>query len=246
MQTLPTPNPSTLTQLLRRRDVWRGRRAQRLGDVRATGFVGLDGHLVGGGWPVGALVEVGAAQLGSGEWLLLSHGLRASMADGGYLLLVNPPALPCGAALAGLGIALERLLVVRAAQRGELLAAVLEGLNAGCVEALMFWEGQRALSYAELRKVQLAASQGRSLCVGLSTGRMRGHSPAALRLELQAQKTGVQVHIRRQRGGEADMRLTLPWPAHWALHTVEPSVLQPLPAAPAPATATILPLEAPG
>ncbi|GAB3277861.1 translesion DNA synthesis-associated protein ImuA [Parahaliea aestuarii] len=242
--------PSSLNQLLRRGDVWRGRRALRLGDVRPSGFAELDRHLVGGGWPLGALVEIGAPRLGSGEWLLLSRSLRDSAAEGGYLLLVNPPALPCGAALAQLGIPLERLLVVRASQRNELLAAVLEGLNAGCIRLLLFWESRRALSYAELRKVQLAASHGHSLCIALSTGSMRSHSPAALRLALQPRRAGAQVYIRRQRGGDAGLQVTLPWPANWALRTFDESAGLPLSSAQQqarpPVAAAVLPLEAPG
>lgn len=231
---------SGLNKLLRRTDIWRGRRADHLGAVRATGFAGLDRILVGGGWPLGGLVEVSYPQPGSGEWHLLSGALQHSAGGRGYLVLVNPPALPCAAALAQLGVPLERLLVVRCANKAELLVAVLETLCCDCAQMLLFWEARQSLSYAEWRKVQLAAANTGALCVALRPGRQPGHSPAVLRLALQAGVEGPLLTIHRQRGGPAGGEFRLSWPAGWALQPFDPALTH----QPPQSAGRVLPLQA--
>ena len=49
--------------------VWRADElARNVGATRPTGHAALDAVLPGGGWPVGALVEVLQPQAGQGEW----------------------------------------------------------------------------------------------------------------------------------------------------------------------------------
>lgn len=215
-----------LDNLLRRGDIWRGRRAGRRGEVRETGLSELDRHLGGGGWPLGGLVEVSYPRLGSGEWRLLAGALRHSAGHGGYLVLVNPPALPCAPALVQLGVPLERLLLVHPGNRADLLCAVLETLRSGCAQGLLFWEARQALSYADLRKVQLAAADTDALCLMMRVGRRPGASPAVLRLALAAGEGGPELTILRQRGGPADVRLALSWPAGWSLQPFDPFLVQ--------------------
>ena len=83
------------------------------------------------------------------------------------------------------------------------------------------------LGYAELRKVQLAAAESDALCIMMRKSRQRGtHSPAVLRLELQSRLQGLQLHIRRQRGGLADVQVQLPWPQGWTLQPFDPALMQ--------------------
>jgi hypothetical protein len=59
--------------------VWRADElARQAGATRPTGHAVLDAVLPGGGWPVGALVEVLQPQAGQGEWRLLLPALGAS------------------------------------------------------------------------------------------------------------------------------------------------------------------------
>jgi protein ImuA len=84
--------------------VWRADElARNVGATRPTGHAALDAVLPGGGWPVGALVEVLQPQAGQGEWRLLAPALAASPA--GALVLVNPPHRPfrAGSGRAGAG-----------------------------------------------------------------------------------------------------------------------------------------------
>ena len=58
--------------------VWRADElARNVGATRPTGHAALDAVLPGGGWPVGALVEVLQPQAGQGEWRLLAPALGA-------------------------------------------------------------------------------------------------------------------------------------------------------------------------
>ena len=53
------PPPTTLEQLLRREDLWRGdsQRFAALRSVVGTGFDLLNAVLLGRGWPTGTLIE---------------------------------------------------------------------------------------------------------------------------------------------------------------------------------------------
>jgi protein ImuA len=215
-------SPLALNDLLYRPDIWRGHRAESVGEVRDTGFANLNQALVGGGWPLKGLVEISYSQLGSGEWQLLSGTLENFSDHPGYLVLVNPPAMLCASALAQMGVPLDQVLIIRSASRNDLLAAVLESLKSGCAQMLLFWEGKYSLSYTELRKVQLASTGSEALCMMMRIGQRRpAHSPAVLRLALQSAMTGLQLNIERQRGGLGDLQVELPWPAGWTLQPVD-------------------------
>lgn len=207
----------SLNDLLHRPDIWRGRRAVHTGEVRDTGFTELNEILVGGGWPLGGLVEIHHDQPGSGEWQLLSGVLANFAEQPGYLVLVNPPALLYASALAQMGVPAERILVIRSRHKSDLLASVLEVLKADCASLVLFWEGRYRLRYAELRKVQLSVAESDALCFMLSNQPQSSASPAPLRLELQPQSSGFHVRVDRQRGGFESAEVELAWPAGWTL-----------------------------
>ncbi len=82
--------------------VWRADELARpAGRVLATGHGLLDLQLPGGGWPVGAMVEILQAQSGQNEWRLLLPALRTSPA--GPVVLVGAPHVPFGPGLAAQG-----------------------------------------------------------------------------------------------------------------------------------------------
>ncbi len=208
-------NP-VLEQLLRRKDVWRGH-ASGQGEVIDSGFEPLNKCLQGGGWPVGELIDVSQANNGHGEWQLFSPAIGRLSQQAGLVVLLNPPALPYGPGLAQLGIDYRALRVVNSRERQAVLAALVDALNAKCCLAVMAWEGNFNWRYAELRKLQLAASNSQGLCLCLRKDRPgRVQSPAPLRVRGQLTAQGLQVQLLKQRGQYQPQVCTLPLPSLWA------------------------------
>lgn len=210
-----TSNPA-LEQLLRRRDVWRGH-GTHTGEVISSGHAKLDPLLQGNGWPLGALVDVSQVSNGHGEWQLFGPAIAKLSQQAGLVLLFNPPALPYGPGLVQLGINHRTIRVVRSQQRQTAIAALIDILNAHCCLAIMAWEGQLNWRYAELRKLQLAASSTASLCLCLRQDRPgRVQSPAPLRLRSQLTQQGLEVQLLKQRGQHQPQLTTLAVPSLWA------------------------------
>jgi protein ImuA len=131
------------------------RSAPDAGGVRPLGLAGIDRALPGGGLPRGRLHELHgeprhAAALGFAVALL-----GRLLADGGHAVWIGPRHELFGPGLAELGLAPERLLVVRARARAARLWALEEALHSpGLVVALA--EIDR-LSLIQSRRLQLAA-----------------------------------------------------------------------------------------
>lgn len=178
---MPSPHEQTLSALKKklRQATPAVARPQGLACRRAV----LDRHLPDG-WPRGELTEILYPYSGIGELNLLAPAL-STLSQAHWLAWVHPPAQPQAAALRQLGYRLERLLVVRTATTADALWATEQVLRSGVCAAVVCW--LQAVSDRQLRRLQLAAEQGR--CAGFllrpdSFGQQR--SPAALRLTLQA------------------------------------------------------------
>jgi protein ImuA len=83
-----------------------------------SGFDALDLQLPGGGWPTGALTELLLPQPGVGELRLLAPLLAALQRAQRSVVWFDPPAMPCAAGLAELGLDMRRLVVVQGAVQG--------------------------------------------------------------------------------------------------------------------------------
>lgn len=222
----PNPNkPITLEQLLRRSDIWRGQ-SQGFAPQAAldSGHSELNTCLLHKGWPLGSLVEIcqpaafnGAHMVSQGEWLLLAPALR--QIKEGYTVLLNPPALPFAPGLIQAGMDLDRLLVVAAEKKADFLASFTELARADICTALMAWQPKHNLSYTELRKCQLACSEGKGLYLlfrPLSV--QQQSSPAALRLRSQLHLRSLEIHIFKQKGSlnpANNTSIHLPLPETW-------------------------------
>jgi protein ImuA len=177
------------------RQVWRG---AQLGPSAwpgiATGYPALDRELPDGGWPGGGLTEILADQCGIGEMRLLAPALRAVTAPGSqarYAVLVAPPYLPYAPALAAWGIALERVIWVRAAPRDALWAAE-QALKHAAVGALLVWLPK--VRTDALRRLQVMAQDGRALVFALRpVAAAAQSSPAPLRLLCKPWRVAVGV-----------------------------------------------------
>jgi hypothetical protein len=192
---------ATLESVLQHPGIWRGnQRAQTADEALPTGYAALDELLPGGGWPRGALTEVLLSRQGIGELRLLMPTLaRLSEADG-WLAWVAPPYVPYAAALAAVGIRLERLVVVKPQSEADAWWTAEQALRSGACGALLAW--LRAADERRMRRLQLAAETGHTWGVLFRHARAaQDRSPAALRLLLEPVAEGLAVTILKRRGG---------------------------------------------
>lgn len=204
-----------LEELLQRRpDLWRGREIATTSPAGvASGFPELDGRLPWRGWPPTGLVEILSARAGDGSLALVMPALAALSREGPWVLLINPPYLPYAPALAWQGVELARLLLLPVAQPSEAAWAAEQGLRSGACRAVLIWGG--TWQTASLRRLQLAAETGRALAwLFRSPSAAAETSPAPLRLQLRAHRSGLRVQILKQRGGSIAPPFDL-WP--WAI-----------------------------
>lgn len=164
--------------------------------------------LLGGGWPLGVLIELLVAPPGSAELaLLLPCLVRLQAAEpgrAGHILLLAPPHIPYAPALQQRGIDLQRLLVVPPMRRlrpADLLWAMEEALAAGACAAVVAWGD--AAGRTALQRLQLAALGSGALAVLVRRPpSRRERSPAAVRLEVHTTATaGLGIEVFRNRLG---------------------------------------------
>jgi hypothetical protein len=167
--------------------------------AQSTGFQALDALLPGGGWPVGALTELMPSACGIGEMRVLLPALKAVARSGRHLIWIAPPYLPCASALAGHGIALQQLWILRPRDARETLWATEQALRCPHFGAVLAWPAQA--SDKNLRRLQLAAETGGNLGVLYRPfAAAQSSSPAALRLLLQPADEGLDIQLHKVRG----------------------------------------------
>ena len=201
----------SLEVLLQRASVWRGgEHSPRRQPALPSGHAELDRQL-GGGWPLGSLVELLTDHHGIGELGLLLPAL-VTAAQERLLVWVGPPHLPYAPALAAAGIPLSHLLWVRPENDTDTLWATEQALRSGSCGAVLCWPGRAEPQ--RLRRLQLAAEQGHSLAFLFRPHRVAAHaSPAAVRLELSPNPAGLELHLIKRRGGWATAPFIIP-PTH--------------------------------
>jgi protein ImuA len=197
--------------------IWRADQIDRAvggAAARPSGHPALDAELPGGGWPAGGLIELLLPAPGCGELRLLAPALAAAS-----LLWIAPPFTPYAPALDRLGLTLERLTIVMPANAADAAWAAEQALRAGALSAVLWWQGEAhaAVLPASLRRLHLAAEEGRTPLFALRPAAMRAQSsPAPLRLALEpAASQGLSVEVFKRRGPPmaAPLVLTLPGPA---------------------------------
>lgn len=192
--------------------LWRGKQRRHDSTTLATGHPRLDRILPGGGWPLGATVEVLTARPGMGEFSLLLPALARVTTDGRWAMLVNPPWTPYPPALCGHGVNLAHLLLVHAPQAADALWAceqALRGMQGGMVLA---WPPP-TVQFAQLRRLQLAAHGGGKVAVLFRAAEAAGSAaPAPLRLHLHADDQALQVRVLKCRGARPGVVVRLHCP----------------------------------
>jgi len=196
--------------------VWRGRDTARV-EARSSGYAALDARLPGGGWPVGALVEIAPKTDGCGELRLTLPALKSWCQNGKSVAFVRPPHVPYAPALARYGMTLSSLLWVAADTDEDGRWAAEQLLRDGAAAVLLWSKAQEDRA---LRRLQLAAEAGKACAFlyrppevwnkALSAGLNRATSaalsqpsPAAVRLTLSATNngSGMSLDLMKVRGG---------------------------------------------
>lgn len=200
MNTTPTDTfDPNLEQLLNRNDIWRGDSRAFMPHLTVdSGHNNLNASLLNNGWPISSLIEVCQRGLHQQEWQLFSPVLKTGT---GYIVLLNPPALPFCHALIQWGIDLDRILIVQVSNKADFLASFVELARSDSCEVLFAWQQQQMLSYTELRKCLLATNEGTGLCVFFRPeSAQQQSSPATLRLLVETTPVEVQIKIFKQKG----------------------------------------------
>lgn len=208
---------TNLTQLLNRSDIWRGNSRAFVPQLTIdTGHADLNASLLNGGWPTRSLVEVCQRGLHQQEWLLFLPVLKKGE---GYIVLLNPPALPFCQTLIQWGIDLERIIIIETANKADFLASFAELARTKSCEILLAWQQHQTFSYTELRKCLLATNEGAGLCVLFrAESAQQQSSPASLRLLTEISSTQVQIKIFKQKGvlqQRQTQPINLPLPKTW-------------------------------
>jgi hypothetical protein len=221
---------SALAELLHHPLLWRGNELVRADDAVPSGFVRLDGELPGGGWPRAALTELCLDAEGTGELSLLLPALARLAQAGEWIALVAPPHVPYAPAFAARGIDPRRMLVIDAEEDKHRWWAAEQVLRAASAGALLFWP--RSLSDQRMRRLQLAAQEGKALVfLFASTARVAQPSPSPLRIKLSGSENRFELDIFKRRGGAASgtLRLEVASWAQGSSSSLEPGALKPSP-----------------
>jgi hypothetical protein len=172
-----------------------------------TGYPALSAELPGGGWPIGALVDLLVQQAGVGEMRLLRPAL--STLSGRPVALVQPPHLPDSLGFAYIGLSLERLLQIKTKNTADAFWSAEQILRVGSCGALILWAQHARAS--SLRRLHLAAQSSETLFVMVRPlTSAQDSSPALLRLALRPSAEGLMVDIVKRRGPARAEPLSIP------------------------------------
>lgn len=210
MQPLPT---NAIRPVASKHPIWRADElAASQGQTVPTGDAALNAQLPGGGWPVGALVEVLQAHAGHNDWRLL---LPALVKTEGVLVLVGAPHAPFAPGLAGQGLDPARLLCVNTATPAARMWAAEQALRCKDVAAVLAWLPQARAD--SLRRLQISAAEHRKLLFVMRPARAQHESsPAVLRVitsnpvaSNSLLEDALLLHILKRRGPPLERALTL-------------------------------------
>jgi protein ImuA len=200
------------TPILRPEEVhpslWRASQLARgQGRTVDTGYAALSAELPGGGWPVGALVDLLVQQAGVGEMRLLRPALSGLAQR--RIALLQPPHVPNCLGLGYIGLPLGQVMLVKAGKTADALWSAEQILRAGSCGALVFWA--QHVQSASLRRLHLAAQSSETLFVMVRPLAVaQDASPAVLRLALRPAPDGLMVDVVKRRGPARAEPLSIP------------------------------------
>ncbi|WP_125719955.1 translesion DNA synthesis-associated protein ImuA [Pseudoalteromonas rubra] len=204
---------SNLIELLQRQDlVWQGTglaERQQQGALTATGFAELDKHLQGG-FPAVGVIDL-HTDLGIGELRLL---LPSLMRQSGLTAVISPPARLNADALQRTGMDTSKLLEITPGCPQEALWAAEQCLKSGACNSVLLWHG--ALQVHQVKRLQLAAQTGEA-CLYLlrHAHHAQGTLPVSLSLGLSPHARGLNVTVKKRKGGWAQAQFALDLSSRW-------------------------------
>lgn len=204
--------------------VWRAQDMTRDERVCASGYPALDAELPGGGWPLGAMVEVLQPDATQHVWQLLAPVLAQQMQAGPQaVVLVGAPAMPFGPGLAARGLDPQRLLCVQAEGLAQRLWVAEQALRCADVAAVLVWlnctastRGRSADLQMQLRRLQIAVPPHGLLFALRPLAAQAEASCARLRLSVQTSDLvdgladRLQIRIIKRRGPAPLLPVELP------------------------------------
>jgi hypothetical protein len=188
----------------RRADVWQGRHANNTPGIFSnesvsTGYPELDDALPGSGWPERSLVELQMPTCGCGEMRLLLPLLRQICAREQQVAWIDPPHIPYPQALQRQGLDVDQMLCVYPRGSKDILWSMEKLLRCNTVGAVLSWQ---SVSFAEGRRLKLAAVEGNSIGFLLRLGRKAPVDalPISLRLRLTPRYDGISIDLFKVQG----------------------------------------------
>jgi hypothetical protein len=182
--------------------LWRGSRMlAQSRHALPTGIAALDRELPGGGWPLGAVVELLVDTPGIGEVQLLLPALRQLTHAGNPVLFIRPPWRINAAALPAAGLAPESLVILDALSDRDACWSAEQALRSPACGAVLLWQPPRTrLDDREVRRLQVAAEEGQSILFLYRAARRQASRWAALRMELLPAGERLQVSVLKAVG----------------------------------------------
>ncbi|MFP6558550.1 translesion DNA synthesis-associated protein ImuA [Paraburkholderia sp. B3] len=162
-----------------------------------SGHAALDALLPGAGWPAGSLTELLVEQGGIGEMRLVAPALRTLTATASqHVLFVAPPWQPYACALKTWGLALDRVIWVRAGE-AEAPWVAEQALRQEGVGAVLLWQAKARAD--AVRRLQVAAQDSRTLAFLIRPPAARNQSsPAPLRMVCTPVPPPVDANLNRR------------------------------------------------
>ena len=201
-----------LESCLKRRDIWRGKKAARSGDAVATGFAVLDRHLPGSGWPQHALTEILVENITYCPLWLLMPALGEIMPARPWQIWIAPPAIPYPPGLSQNCLDLSKILMINTTDRADILWSAEQALRSRACSAVLCWPGR--LNQSATRRLQLAAEYGGGLGICFQDeSALHTHSMAALKLRCRNTDDGLRIDLIKCRGGPLHQNLTVQHPS---------------------------------
>jgi cell division inhibitor SulA len=220
--------------------VWTAANAkqEQLKQKRISGFDALD-KVLSGGFPRAGMIHLNSP-LGCGELrLMLSILEQQSTQDLGFgpnnkpehtrlntqankqtsdhqklRIFINPPFQLNAEFLLDHNIALEQLVVVQANTEAEALWSAEQSVKSGACDAVFIWHAQ--LNHTQVKKLELAATQGQSYCVWLQplSNKMQVHNnlPLSLSLSIRRYEDQLNITVNKQKVGWAQAPVKVPLP----------------------------------
>jgi protein ImuA len=187
--------------------LWRGSQLARVyGKTVETGYAALSAELPGGGWPLGALVELLVQQPGIGEMRLLRPAM--SELSKRPIALLQAPHAPNALAFSYLGLPMSKLMRLRAPKTADALWCAERILQAKSCGALIFW--QQHIRAEALRRLHLAVQATETLLVLIRPlASAQDASPATLRLGVRPADGGLVVDVLKRRGPTRTEKLSV-------------------------------------